>query len=618
MIDHVPLLGRLLRRGGQREPLIPVVDIPRADGSRVSTPPLTAPIVSASILINILSLALPLTVLQVYDRILPNAATHTLTLMVVGLVVVMMLDTALKIARARLMGWMAASFGHRVGLEAFRRLVGAPPHLLEKTALSLNMQRLSSLSALSDFYGGQTRLLAIDLPATAVFLVLMAVIGGWVAAVPLVLIAVFAFLNVRRNQAVTESIEARSQSDSRKYDFVIEVLSHIHTVKALALEPQMLRRYERLQRQVGECSYDAIHLANGSQNAIGLYSSIATVSVVFAGAWLAIGGSLSVGAVAACTLLTGQIVQPVLRGISALSEIQRTRHDAAEGLAIFDLPAPGASSEAVESFGGGIHVSGLSFNSARKTGARFTNASFSIEDGSITGFRGADGSGRSTLMRILAGHFRPEEGTVGLGGHDLYGEAHAALRAQVSYVGPAAPLFRGTILENLTMFGCSATPAQARAAAALIGLEPDIHLLPNGYDTDLGQGVIEALPTAIKQRIGIARALARQPRILILDEANSALDQRSEGQLIEALHKLKGEMTILLVSYRPSLLKISDQLFEVAQETVIPVTPEPTASADPAPAVPATPSAEEGAPSPRTGAPAAPDRPFSISGKLTA
>jgi ATP-binding cassette subfamily C protein LapB len=569
-------------------------------------------VIAASILVNGLSLALPLTVLQVYDRILPNASTHTLSLLIAGLMLVMVLDAGLKIARAHLMGWSAASFGHRIGLEAFRRVVQAPPDRLGATALSDNMQRFGSLGAVADFYGGQTRLLAIDIPATGIFLALMAIIGGPVALVPVCLIAIFAALNIRRNKAVTASIEARSESDSRKYDFVIEVLSHIQTVKALALEPQMVRRYERLQRQVGECSYTAIQLANSSQNAISLYSSIATIAVVFAGAFLAIGGSLSVGAVAACTLLTGQVIQPVLRGISALGEIQRTRHDAVEGLRLFELPEQQAFDGTIEDFGDGIHVRDLSFRSKRMAGARFENASFSVEAGTITGIRGVDGSGRSTLMRILSGDLQPDGGTIRYGGHDLYGPAHALLRERISYVGPAAPLFRGTILENLTMFGCSATPERAREAAALIGLEHDIHLLPNGYDTDLGVGVMEALPSSTKQRIAIARALARGPRVLILDEANAPLDQRSEALLIEALKSLRGQMTILMISYRPSLLKISDHLLEVADGRVTPVEPEEAAD------VAAEPAAAAAAGAPGSGPPPTPDRPFSISGKLTA
>ncbi|WP_029058675.1 peptidase domain-containing ABC transporter [Stappia stellulata] len=590
--------------------ILPEIAVPQSHGGTIASPPLSAPVITASILVNGLSLALPLTVLQVYDRILPNASTHTLSLLILGLMAVMVLDAGLKIARAHLMGWSAASFGHRIGLAAFRRVVQAQPDKLGATPLSDHMQRFGSLGAVADFYGGQTRLLAIDIPATGVFLVLMAIIGGPVALVPVALIAIFAVLNIRRNKAVTASIEARSESDSRKYDFVIEVMSHIQTVKALALEPQMVRRYERLQRQVGECSYTAIQLANSSQNAIGLYSSIATISVVFAGALLAIGGSLSVGAVAACTLLTGQVIQPVLRGISALGEVQRTRHDVAEGLRLFDLPEQQEFAGTLEDFGEGIHVRDLSFRSKRKAGAGFEGASFAVEAGAITGILGADGSGRSTLMRILSGDLQPDSGTIRHGGHDLYGPAHTALRERISYVGPAAPLFRGTILENLTMFGCSAAPERAREAAALIGLEHDIHLLPNGYDTDLGVGVMDALPGATKQRIAIARALARDPRVLILDEANAPLDQRSEALLIEALKSLRGHMTILIVSYRPSFLKISDHLLEVADGQVSAVNPEPVADQPVQDAAKAGPDTMPSA--------AAPARPFSISGKLTA
>ena len=159
---------------------------------------------------------------------------------------------------------------------------------------------------------------------------------------------------------------------------------------------------------------------------------------------------------------------------------------------------------------------------------------------------------------------KPHEGLVYLDGINLYGPTHEALRDQISYVGATAPLFRGTILDNLTMFGCSSDAQHGRRAAALIGLEKEIHVLPQGYDTLLGAGIIENLPASTTQRIAIARALASRPRILILDEANSVLDQFGEAALIKALKQLRGQLTILIVSHRPSMLAIADRRFEIA------------------------------------------------------
>ncbi|MEP3277026.1 MAG: ABC transporter transmembrane domain-containing protein [Stappiaceae bacterium] len=551
---------------------LPKFQIERSDrASLIKSPGLSRPVVIASILANILGLAMPLTVLQIYDRILPNQSTHTLLLLILGLSAILVFDGAIKITRSLVIGWSAASFGYQAQVEAFQRLVKSPPYLIDHEPVSVQMNRLNSLQSISDFFGGPSRVLAIDLPATMIFFAVMYLIGGPIALVPLVLLVIFAAVTLRRNRELQQTVEVRSDHDNRKYDFVIEVLSGIHTVKSMAMEPLILRRFERLQRQVGEHSYRSIELSNDSQSAAGMYSTFSTVCVVIAGSLMAINGNLSVGAVAACTLLSGQIIQPMLRGISTWTELQRIRHDSSEAEKLFELPLANLSPITVSPISGTMVASGLSHRYEREENDTLKGVAFEFKAGEMIGLRGADGSGRSTLMRIVSGDQKPQAGSIYLDGIDLYGPTHEALRDQISYVGATAPLFRGTILDNLTMFGCSSDAQHGRRAAALIGLEKDIHLLPQGYDTLLGAGIIENLPASTTQRIAIARAIASGPRILILDEANSVLDQFGESALIKALHKLRGQLTILIVSHRPSMLAIADRRYEIAHGILQPV-----------------------------------------------
>ncbi len=559
---------------------LPKFEIDRSDrAALITSPGLSRPVILASILTNILGLAMPLTVLQIYDRILPNQSTHTLLLLILGLSAVLVLDGAIKITRSLIIGWSAASFGYQAQVEAFQRLVKSPPYLIDHEPVSVQMNRLNALQSISDFFGGPSRVLAVDLPATVIFLAVMYLIGGPIALVPLGLLGIFAIITLRKNRALQQTVEVRSDHDNRKYDFVIEVLSGIHTVKSMAMEPLIMRRFERLQRQVGEHSYRSIELSNASQSAAGMYSTFSTVCVVIVGAFMAISGNLSIGAVAACTLLSGQIIQPMLRGISTWTELQRIRHDSSEALKLFELPLANPTPITVSQVSGAMTASNLNHRYEREENSTLKDVSFEFSAGEMIGLRGADGSGRSTLMRILSGDQIPQNGSVYLDGINLYGPTHEALRDQISYVGASAPLFRGTILDNLTMFGCSSDAPHGRRAAALIGLEQEIHVLPQGYDTLLGAGIIENLPASTMQRIAIARALASRPRILILDEANSVLDQLGEAALIRALQQLRGQLTIIIVSHRPSMLAIADRRFEMDGGVLKPVseTDEPGA-----------------------------------------
>jgi len=543
-------------------------------GDRMKTPGLPRSVIVASILINILGLAMPLTILQVYDRILPNKATDTLIILIIGLGFVLVLDAVLKTLRSYLVGWLAASFTHQANLEATRRLLNSRNDISSEATVSKHLDSFRSLQSLGDQYGGQARLLAIDLPASLIFLAVLFLIGGPIGFVPIALLALFALRTANLNSKIDKLIEKRALQDQRKYDFIFEVLSGLNTIKAMAFEPVILRRFERLQTQISRLGYDYIDLNNRARNSSGFFTVLTTVCVVSSGALLVMGGFISIGAVAACTLLAGQVVQPLLRGINHWTDMQRINHDYREANALFDLPREELGINPDLVVVGNIKLQGAGLRPHGDAIVPVHNLTLAINAGETVAFEGSDGSGRTTLARLVSGDVEPTSGQVLIDGHNLYGPDHRSLSKSIAYVGNDAQMFAGTILQNLTLFGSHATPQKARLAADLIGLEKDIHLLPLGYDTPLGNAIEENLTDSMVQRIAIARALAGEPKILILNDANGALDHKSEAELVEALKRLKGQLTTLIVSHRPSFRAIADKQFHLDQGRLS-AAPEP-------------------------------------------
>nr|WP_282449361.1 ABC transporter transmembrane domain-containing protein [Roseibium sp. CAU 1639] len=543
-------------------------------GDRVKTPALPRSVITASILINVLGLAMPLTILQVYDRILPNKATDTLVILIVGLGFVLVIDAILKTLRSYLVGWLAASFTHQANLEATRRLLNSRSDVSSEATVSKHLDSFRSLQSLGDQYGGQARLLAIDLPASLIFLAVLFLIGGPIGFVPLALLALFALRTANLNAKIDQLIEKRAQQDQRKYDFIFEVLSGLNTIKAMAFEPVILRRFERLQTQISRLGYDYINLNNRARNSSGFFTVLTTVCVVSAGALLVMAGFISIGAVAACTLLAGQVVQPLLRGINHWTDMQRINHDYREAKALFDLPREELTANPDLVVVGNIKLQGAGLLAHGDAIVPVHNLTLTINAGETVAFEGNDGSGRTTLARLVSGDVEPSSGQVLVDGHNLYGPDHRTLCKHIAYVGNDAQMFSGTILQNLTLFGSHASPQKARMAADLIGLEKDIHLLPLGYDTPLGNAIEENLTDSMVQRIAIARALAGEPKILVLNDANGKLDHKSEAELVEALKRLKGQLTTLIVSHRPSFRAIADKQFHLDQGRLV-AAPEP-------------------------------------------
>lgn len=529
----------------------------------VQPPPLSAAVWVSSLAINVLALGLPMVLLQVYDRILPNQALGTFALLLGGLAVVLVLDATLKIARAHVVGWAAAQFEHKTATELIGRFLYASPAEVERAPPGVHLDRLQAIDTLREFYGGQSRLLLVDLPFLFIFLGLIFVIGGPVVLVPLAMIALLAVVSIYAGRALKERQAQRAELDDRRYSFIIEALSGIQTIKSMAMEPQMQRRYERLQSTGAGSAYKSIVLGNLVQTAGGLISNLTMILIVSAGALLVIDGTMSVGGLAACTLLGGRALQPLLKGMSVWTQIQSLDVARAQVSELLDMKlAPEVEPARISDLDGSISFRDVTFRYGDAP-ALLDRFSLIVKPGEMLALTGPEGDGKSTLLKLIMGELAAEDGEVLIGGHDTSGDRRDDIALDVAYMPATATLFQGTILENLTMFREGDAIDRAREAARMIGLEDDIHRLPQGYDTEVSQGISDELPGGMMQRIVIARALARDARILLFDEANAGLDRKADGQLMDALMTLKGKITIIAVSHRPSLIRLADRVISI-------------------------------------------------------
>jgi ATP-binding cassette subfamily C protein LapB len=411
-------------------------------------------------------------------------------------------------------------------------------------------------------------MVAIDLPFVTIGLIVMTLVGGMMVLVPVLLFFFFAALSIRRSRDLRDVIEQRSIQDNKKYDFVTEVLGGILSVKALAMEPQMQRRYERLQHAVAETTAKSILAGQAAQASAVLYGSVSQVVVVMIGAIRVIDDQLSMGALACCAMLSGQILQPLLRTISLWMENETVGHRRNEVNALLSWPVGACGGSRQEKIDGPIVCENVGFSYSADSTPIFSNLNLDIPMGTVIGVQGEDGSGRSTLLKLLRGELHPTVGTVRIAGVSTSDPFFSDIRREVAYVGSVPVIFRGTILENITLFRPEKN-GLARNMCLIVGLDQVINVLPEGFETRLGEGSADELPVSIMQQISIARALTCEPSILILDEANTVLDRLAEASLISAIHALRGQKTMIMATHRPSLLAISDQIIRIGDIKVV-------------------------------------------------
>nr|WP_319391012.1 ABC transporter transmembrane domain-containing protein [uncultured Cohaesibacter sp.] len=532
-------------------------------------------IMAASFVINMLGLGMPLVILQIYDRIIPNQSYSTLFYLIMGLAVVLVVDTMLKIVRSHISGWSSSYIDYVSGVEAIRRVLLATPEALEKNPASTHIDRMNALSVTARMFAGPARMGLVDLPFIFIFLGVMVIVSPTIAGLLVCVFAVFAWRLLVRARGIQDLQDERQQLDRRKYDFVIEALSGIEAIKTMACEPQMMRRYERLQEAIAVAFHRSVKLDGATQSLSASFASITMITIVSSGALLVIEGSQSIGSLACCLLLGGRAVEVLVRSIRSWSELSNfdlVKQNVDELLSINPEPDRQIVSLSLET--GEISLKDVVIRSRMREGQDEYHISMTIPHGTFIGIKGNKVSDDHHLLRILRAVSLPDQGQIRMGGEDLEALIDADLSGSIAYVSNSPAIFSGTILENLTLFNPREGLHDARYAAQLIGLESDIQQLPHGYDMPLGMGGNETLPPSFRQRICIARAIARKPKILVLEEANALLDQRSDALLRKGLEDLRGSMTIVFLSNRPSFLALADGQFCLRDGGLLPIEPQ--------------------------------------------
>lgn len=527
-----------------------------------------ADILAATVTLNILALALPVVILQTYDRIIPNDARQTLMFLVIGIGFVLVLDAVIRIARAYVIGWTGAQYHHREACTAVGRILGARLVDYEQEEPGVHLERLEALDTLRDFYSGQAMLILVDLPFAALFLGLIAYLAGPLVLVPLCILVLFAAIAWIVGRYLRNALEARRSYDDRRYNFIIEVLSGIHTVKGLGLEELMSRRYELIQENCAATG-DAVNRQSGIGQGVGtLFGHLTMVAVAGVGSIYVINGSLTVGGLAASTLLAGRTLQPLMRAMGIWTQFQNIRVARTAIEKLHALPQEsGAPRPAMPELVGDLELRHVSVRFDDTSPWLFQDLNLKVAAGEMIGIVGGNGCGKSSLMWMAGGLLLPDQGQVLIDGEDIARFDPGSVRGRVAYVPQRAQLLQGTILENLTAFRVEENSASAMKLAEALGLDVITARMPDGYQTRVGSGA-DAIPGGIMQRIAIVRALVGNPRVILFDAANSFLDAAGDARVRETLAGLKGKSTIFLVSQRPSLLALCDRIYELRDGTL--------------------------------------------------
>lgn len=540
--------------------------------TRFFFPPHWRLLIVSSLAINVLALALPLMTVQTYDRIMANHASDTLLVLTLGVGCAALAEMMLRTLRSFIVGAGGAQFEHHASLTGLTRLLHASAPDTNHLPSAVALQDINATSRLKDYYGGQlAATLLVDVPFAFVFLALTFYLVGWLALVPCAILFFSGCVSWRQGVALQRLTAECEEQDDRRYSFITGSLQAIHTLKSLCMEAVTVRRFEEVQRASGSVNFHIAVIQGQSGTFSYTISQIMTVAVLACGAPAVISGHLTVGMLIASVMLSGQVMQPMQRGLALWIKMQDIT------IAKKRLQALTTREErkfhTLEELGdnhGMVKMEGVRF-SYREGEPILDGVSLDIAPGETIAFTGTPGSGRTTLLELLAGLHAPDRGRILLSNMEAWRIPPAERPRFMAYLPTRGVILRGSIMDNLTGFDAR-HQSQAQEIAELLGIEQAVALLPSGYDTSLDGLATDLVSPGLKQRIAMVRALVRKPRCILYDNADQGLDRESYTRIFDLLAKLKHKATLILVSEDKNILSLADRMVDVRHGTLTPIS----------------------------------------------
>jgi subfamily B ATP-binding cassette protein HlyB/CyaB len=523
-----------------------------------------------SFFLQLMGLVTPIFFQLVIDKVLVHQSMTTLDVLAFGLTVVLIFETMMSGLR----NWLFAHTTNRVDSELsarmFRHLLQLPLSYFEARRVGDSVARVRELERIREFLTSNAVTVVIDLFFTIVFFAVMYLYSPMLTLIVLLSIPLYVGISVAISPSLRALLEEKFRRGAENQSFLVESVTGIGTLKAMAVEPQMRDRWEKLFSGYTQTGFEVARLANWGSHLIQIVSKLTTVAILYFGARAVIAGDLSVGSLVAFNMLSGRVAAPILRLSQLWQDFQQVRISVERLGDVLNAPAepehnPGRAS--LPPIKGEVVFDKVRFRYRPDAPEALRGVELTISAGEMLGIVGPSGSGKSTLTKLVQRLYVPEQGRVLVDGVDLALVDPAWLRRQIGVVLQENILFNRTVRENIAL-GDPTRPMEAVIAAAqLAGAHDFVLALNHGYDTVIDERGGN-LSGGQRQRLAIARALINDPRILILDEATSALDAESEEVIQANLNRIARGRTVIIIAHRLSAVRQCHRLITVENGAV--------------------------------------------------
>jgi subfamily B ATP-binding cassette protein HlyB/CyaB len=515
----------------------------------------------ASLIIQLLALGTPLFTQVVIDKVVVHRTESTLAVIGIGLGIFMLFTMLLSWVRQ----YLVLHTGNRVdavlGSAVFDHLFRLPLRYFEHRPTGVIAARLHGIETIREFIASAAVTLMLDLPFLLIFIAIMLYYSVALTAVALGLIAAIVVLSLAMAPIFRSRLNRQFLLGARNQAFLTEYVAGLETVKSLQMEPQLGARYGEYLAEYLHAGFSMRQIANTYNVISNGIEQLMSLLILVVGAYTVMHSTeFTIGMLIAFQMFASRVSQPMLRIVGIWQQFQQANMAVQRLGDIMSAPTEPYSvvPSRLNDNKGLIEMSSLSFRYAEELPYLYQGLDLTIQPGRIVAIMGPSGCGKSTLAKLLQGFYLPTGGQIKIDGRDSRHMSANELRQYFGVVPQETILFSGTIYENLTMASPLATFEQAAQACKLAEIHDVIQSLPQGYQTVIGERGV-GLSGGQRQRLSIARALLKQPKILVFDEATSSLDSQTSEHFAQTINQLKGKVSILFITHAlPKALKVDE------------------------------------------------------------
>ncbi|MDV7340303.1 ATP-binding cassette domain-containing protein [Terasakiella sp. A23] len=520
-------------------------------------------ILGLTLLLNLLALATPLFVMAVYDKVVATGSMSTLAYFGVGVSIAIICDYVLRKIRTRIFAFVGARIDHIVGNEVFKRIMFLPPAFTERATIGAQVARIKDFESVRDFFTGPMAVVLFEIPFSFIFITVIFILGGAVAIVPIFMLVLFWLVALAFGPMIRDAISATARFGSKRQELVIETISSMRAIKYTNAEETWLARYRELSAQASMASFKSTQVTTyltTISHVLMITSGVATIGF---GVFRVFDGVMTIGGLVASMILVWRVLGPLQSGFVTLTRVEQVRSSITQINNLMNINSEHKdhvvnSNRKIEGF---IEFGRVSLRYSPEADPALVGVNFDIKPGEVLAILGGNGSGKSTILKLLLGMYVPQAGSIRVDQTDIRQLDPVELRQMIGYAPQTTQFFYGTIAQNLRLSNPAASDEEVAAACEKANVLKDIEDLPKGFWTRIGEGTGGQLPTSFQQRLNLARCFIKNPRIMLFDEPGNGLDFDDDQAFMRTVSDLKETgVCSFIVTHRPSHLKIADKI----------------------------------------------------------